>query len=89
MAKIFLDKERELRFDLNAMCRFEEVTGRNALEGLNSLKASDLRALLWACLNDAELTVEDVGRLITAANMDKIAEVLTKAFENPTQAQSG
>lgn len=89
MAKILLDKEREIVFDLNAMCRYEEATGKNAFEGMQNLKASDLRALLWACLHDKKLTLEDVGAMITADNMGQISEALTLAFGNPTSAQSG
>lgn len=55
-----------LRLDFNAMCAFEEATGRDAMEALagfeaGKAKAGDLRALVWAMLQrhhpDADLTL--------------------------------
>lgn len=81
--KIRLDKERTIRFDLNAMCEFERITGKNIFaNALNNLSAQEVRAMLWACLagEDPTLTLEQVGKLITLDNMNDIAEKLSEAF---------
>jgi hypothetical protein len=87
--KISLDKERTLRFDLNAMAAFEEATGKSLFdkdmreEMGGKLKAGTLRALLWAMLidDDETLTLKQVGKWITLTNMSNIAEKVIKAFE--------
>lgn len=82
---IMLDKERHLLLNLNAMVDFEEATGKNMLQQktLDDLSAKDLRALLWGCLKheDKELTIEQVGGMIHAGNMEEISASLTKAWE--------
>jgi len=81
--KIQLDKERTIRFDLNAMCNYEDVTGENIFaNALEKLSAKEVRAMLWACLlsEDPSLTLEYVGSLITLDNMAEVAEKLNEAF---------
>ena len=80
---IELDKPRNLVLDLNAMARFEEVTGKNVFGGgLDKLSAKDTRALLWASLvhEDPKLTLEQVGKLITARNMGEVSKAIAGAF---------
>lgn len=84
--KIVLDKERALKFDLNAMVAFEEATSKSLMNGtFDSKKMStrDLRAMLWACLihEDDALTEKHVGSLITPDNMLEITSALNEAFE--------
>jgi len=83
---INLDKPRILRLDLNAMCEFEQVIGRSLFDGSFSgagMSAIDMRAMLWACLlgDDPELTLEQVGSLISIDNMTEVASKLNEAFE--------
>ena len=81
--KLMLDKERTIRFDLNAMCRFEEVTGKDIFGSeINFSSAQTLRTMLWACLtsDDPNLTLEYVGSLISFDNMNEVAEKLQEAF---------
>ena len=83
---ITLDKQRTLRFDLNAMCLFEEVAGKSLFDAsfqLATMTAKDLRAMLWACLqyDDPEITLEQVGALISAENMTDVAARLNQAFD--------
>lgn len=84
MVEVELDKVRHLRFDFNAAARFELVTGKNLLRGnvLTNLSATDLVALLWACLKheDAELTVEDVGAMVHFGNIDTVADAITQVY---------
>jgi len=84
--KIDLDRERSMCLDLNAMCEFEKVTGKSLTDGSFSgtnMSASDIRAMLWACLlgDDSELTLEQVGSLISVENIADVAMKLNKAFE--------
>lgn len=82
--RIMLDRERTLVLDLNAMCAFEEATGKNMLKGMESqFSAADLRALLWACLRheDKSLTLEQVGGMIHGGNMEEISARLMAAWE--------
>jgi hypothetical protein len=71
---VVLDRERRLRMDFNALARAEEVTGKSFLdaETWKNLKASDYRAIAWACLldEDPSLTIEQVGRLMTTGKRD-------------------
>ena len=84
--EIDLDRKRKLIFDFNAICKLEEVTGRNALSGemWSSMKAQDVRALLWGALlkDDPDLTVDQVGSLITFKNLPVITAAIEKAFAN-------
>lgn len=68
--KIVLDRERTLRFDMNARVEFEEATGENSLEPAfwtKKMTAKNQRALIWACLvhEDPALTLKDVGAMLT------------------------
>lgn len=83
--KITLDKERTLSFDLNAMVRFEQQTGKNILKTktFNELNATDLRVLLWACLKgeDLELKQDQVGSMIHYGNFVYIEEKLSELWD--------
>jgi hypothetical protein len=94
MAKIILDKERELCLDLNAIDKFYEKTGINLLKGeglkeaFSDPKPQIIKAFVWACLirESPELTLEDVGKLITLKNMGAVTEAiisLAQEVENP------
>ncbi|MGE5553294.1 MAG: hypothetical protein ACM3XZ_05145 [Betaproteobacteria bacterium] len=75
-APIMLDRERHLLINFNTLALIEEKTGKNTLrsETWQNISASDLRVFLWACLlhEDPELTLEQVGAMLT---MDKVAEI--------------
>lgn len=81
---IILDKQRHLLLDLNAMVAFEEVTGKNMMQGLDAAKmtAKDFRAFLWASLlhDDKSLTLQDVGAMIHTGNMEDITNRLLEAW---------
>jgi uncharacterized protein with ATP-grasp and redox domains len=78
--KITLDREREMRFDLNAMTLYEEVTGKSSFEIGNNMSATTVRAILYASLKDDDpnLTLKDVGNLISTKNLSKVTEKLTE-----------
>lgn len=81
---IELDKARNLRYGMNALCTIEEIIGKpiSALN-LNSLSMKELRAILYAGLvyEDKTLTEESVGALIDDySNIKDISIKLGEAF---------
>lgn len=65
--------------DFNALCDFEDQTGKNALETLTGLEAGkvsarDLRALAWAGLKQRQpdIDLQTAGQIL-GANPDAIA----------------
>lgn len=93
---IFLDKERELRLDLTAMEKFHELTGVNIItDGFTkeTLTPKNVKAFLWCGLyqDSPDLTLEDVGHLVTLANIDVVSDAIvamTQDGESPL-AESG
>ncbi|MBY6275377.1 hypothetical protein [Symbiobacterium thermophilum] len=75
---IELDKPRNLKFTLNSMVLFEKHTGKRFNQVENGLSMEELRILLWACLihEDPDLTPEQVGDMIHAGNLERVAEAL-------------
>lgn len=83
--KIMLDKERVLKFDLNAFCELEEIFGDidNAFEALDRGSIKAIRALLYAALksDDYSLTLEKVGEIISGVEgLEGITNTLLSAF---------
>lgn len=80
---IELDKPRKLRLDLNAMCQFEQATGKSLFNSGVGTSATDMRALLWACLlgDDPTLTLEQVGAMISVDNMADVSSKLSEAVQ--------
>lgn len=61
-----------LRFDFNAMCDFQETTGKPIFATLEAMEAGgadpfDIRALFWVMLRDAhpDVTLRQAGRMVT------------------------
>lgn len=84
--KITLDKERTIQFDYNALIAVEKETGINVLQGemLKRMRATDLRALLWAGLlmEDPSLSIEEVGRMITRKKTPVILDAIVKGLKD-------
>lgn len=62
-----------LVLDFNALCSFEDATGKNALDVMAKFEAgkasvSDLRALFWSAMQDAHpsATLKDAGAILSA-----------------------
>lgn len=78
---ISLDKERILFYDLNALVALEEQ-GIDVSKIGEGVKMSQIRGILWAGLihEDKELTLEDVGSMVTPDNLQEVSEAVSKAF---------
>lgn len=82
---VMLDKERHLKFNLNALIMAEKITGKKLSE-MGEDKAEFglefLRAMLYAGLihEDKELTLEEVGDMIDMDNMEEVTEKLGEAM---------
>lgn len=81
-----LDKVRTLRFDLNAFAELEDNFGTidEALGAMEKGSIKALRAVLWAGLihEDEELTVKQVGALLTLADLAQLTEKINSAVLN-------
>jgi len=81
-AVITLDKERVIKFDLNALIEVEDKLGFSLAELGDKISIRAMRTLLTAGLRheDTELTEEQVGSLITMDNMKEVQEALGVAM---------
>lgn len=80
--KVMLDRERTLTIDLNAMVRFEDITGKSLFKAktISELSTKEYRTLIWACLvqDDPELTPEQVGQIVGPKKIGKLSEAIAK-----------
>lgn len=78
--EIMLDKPRQLLLDLNAMCDFEKATNKNFSSLDKDITATEMRALLWACLRheDEKLLPGQVGAMIHSGNLVTIAKAVSQ-----------
>ena len=81
-------RQRVLKYDLNALCLFEESTKQGVREALQELRMSSIRALLWAGLihEDPLLTIEDVGKMEFGSLRDMVAQVVSALNDQPAAA---
>ena len=82
-----------LRCDFNAMCEFEDATGKQAMatfEAFERGKAStkDMRAMMWSFMrrHHPDATLQDAGDLLSA-NSGVLNDVISATM--PTQAEVG
>ena len=81
---ITLDRERNLRLDLNAMAEFEDLTGKSLFTIGEALQeARNLRALLYVAMKSAgeEVTLNDVGNMIGLHNFALVNESITQLMK--------
>lgn len=78
-------KERSLKFDLNALCLFEEQAKTSLRSALADLSMTSVRTLVWAGLlhEDPLLTVQDVGKMEFVSLRD-VSEKVVKALNGDT-----
>lgn len=97
--KITLDRERTLRYDLNAMCMVEELTGESLMDLMRKPTIKNLRTVIWAGLihEDPNLTKETVGNCVELGDLRETMRYIHQALgldiktpdeENPTVAQT-
>jgi hypothetical protein len=86
-AKITLDKERVIKFDLNALADVEDALGYSLAEIGEKVSIKTMRTLLTAGLRheDEDLTERYVGSLITMDNMKEVQEALGVAMGGSTK----
>jgi hypothetical protein len=86
-AKIVLDKERTIKFNLNTLIEVEDKLGHSLAELGDKITIRAMRTMLTAGLKheDAELTEEYVGSLITMDNMKEVQDALGKAMGGNTK----
>ena len=80
---VVLDKPRRLLYNLNAMAAYERETGKNFMAiSEEKMSATIVRAILWAGLvhEDKDLTVEQVGEMMSTDNMLAIQEKVLLAM---------
>lgn len=78
--KIKLDRERSLRYDLNALCLLDEHGG---LDELRLSSPSGMRLMLYAGLRheDPDLTLERVGAMVDMGRLEEIADAVGRALD--------
>lgn len=79
-----LDKERHLKFDLNAFAELEELYGdiNTAFEEMQKGSIKAIRAMLWCGLihEDKTLTLEQVGEMVHLGNINEVMNAITQAI---------
>lgn len=86
-SKIVLDKERTIKFTLNTLIEVEDKLGHSLAEMGEKVSIKAMRTLLTAGLRheDAELTEEYVGEMITMDNMKEVQDALAIAMGGDTK----
>jgi len=88
-----LDKERHLKFDLNAFAEFEDIYGdiNTAFEAMQKGSVKAIRAMLWAGLvhEDKTLTIEQVGSMIDMSNINEVVGAISKAISEALPQTEG
>ena len=74
---------RQLRYGMNAMARFQDVTGQTFLSALDKFQTDPtdmrtMRAIFWAGLGN--VTVEEAGDLIDEVGFQDVAEMIRQAI---------
>ena len=92
--KILLDKERTLKFDLNALCilqdEFENLD--EAFKGLGKKDFKVIRKLIYAVLaheEDDSFNEKKAGSLVTIQNITEVAEALAEALSDSMPDDEG
>lgn len=81
-------KERNLKFDFNAMSDFESVMGFSLFQAMQNMGIGTIRALYWAGLKHKEkgLTLDRVGKMLTkefqnGQELDDLIKPIIEALE--------
>ena len=77
------EKVFHLKYTLWSFCKIDELTGKNPLDGANwtDVHPKDVLVLFWAGIqHESELTIEELGNLISLSDIPKLAPIIQKAF---------
>lgn len=85
------DKQRRIRFDTNAFCMMEEITGKSLAELNERAGIRDIRAMLFCGLywEDDQLTLEHTGEILDIIMQTNGLEEVTKKLGNALEAATG
>ena len=79
-----VNKEYELKFNMNTFCELEEVYGdiNKAFEDLQLMKIKAIRALLYAAIKveDDTVTLKSVGDLLQLSDLERLGTVINEAL---------
>ena len=91
VVEIELDKKRNLRYTMNAVCEFEDLIDRPLSQLEKDLSMSDMRAMIWCGLKheDESLTLHDVGEMLDMANIGDVMDVVMDAFGKAVKKNGG
>lgn len=91
IVEIELDKKRNLRFSMNALCEIEDLIGKPMSQLNDEMSIKDLRSFLWCGLKheDKDLTMEEVGEMIELTDLGYVAGILRKALEKAMHKNGG
>lgn len=83
--EIIIDgKKRVLKYTLYSLCKLDEKTGKNPLDGgmFSEMRPSDVAAVLWAGLlhEDKNLQMEELAEKIDMLELRDVASSMMKAF---------
>jgi hypothetical protein len=80
---IELDKMRNLRLGVNAICDIESITGKSISNLTDGAGLADIRTILYCGLRweDDEIEMETVGDLIENADLKMVANKIGEAIE--------
>ena len=80
---IELDKVRNLRLGINAICMIEELTDKPIKELMSRASIRELRIILYCGFvwEDEYITLEHVGELMEEHDLDMIGNKIGEAFE--------
>ena len=87
-----LDKKRAYDINLNALINFEEATGKSLMKmkAGDEFSLKDIRALLWAGLNEfEEISLEEAGGLVNINNIEKVSKQIMEVYENSIPKSKG
>lgn len=83
IVSVELDKERNIRFTMNALAEIEDALGvpLSEMEKV-AMTMKNIRTILWAGLihEDDSLTVEQVGNMVDLGNIKEVQEKVAEAF---------
>jgi len=84
-------KTYTLRCDFNAMCDFEEATGKQAMATIEAFEregvsTADMRAMMWAFMrrHHPDATLQDAGDLLSE-NVGALMQVIVAAMPTPAE----